>query len=53
MRGQLKEAGGDPGDARRGGRGAISGEKIGFRWRSGEGKVTKLPGGAGGSAGRA
>ena len=52
MRGQLKEAGGDPGDARRGGRGAISGEKIGFHWRSGEGKVTRLPGGAGGSAGR-
>jgi hypothetical protein len=52
MRGQLKEAGGDPGDVRRGGRGAISGEKIGFRWRSGEGKVTRLPGGAGGSAGR-
>jgi len=50
MRGQLKEAGGDPGDARRGGRGAISGEKIGFRWHSGEGKVTRLPGGPGWSA---
>jgi len=47
MRGQLKEAGGDPGDARRGGRGAISGEKNGFRWRSGEGEVMRLPGGAG------
>jgi hypothetical protein len=47
MRGQLKGAGGDPGDAHRGGRGAISGEKNGFRWRSGEGEVTRLPGGAG------
>ena len=52
MRGQLKEAGGDPRDARRGGRDAISGEKNGFRWRSGEWKETRLPGGAGGSAGR-
>ena len=40
-------AGGDPGDAHRGGRGAISGEKSGFRWRSGEGGVMRLPGGAG------